>query len=211
MIDSAESPGGETAIAARRRRDIAMAARAELMEKGVEGLRMRAVAARAGINIATLDYHCGGKDGLIALVAESLVGDFRAQKARHPDREAWPALERLAQELRDFRALRQEKPEVHHIMASLSRRAAGDPGIARHIVPMKAHWHGRIAAIMADGRRDGSLRATLDVEAAARLFIWSILALASPDHAEFDFPQHAAEIMRGYAADPAQDFTGWFT
>ena len=69
----------DSPTAARRKAEIAQAARAELLEKGFEGLRMRAVADRCGINVATLDYHVGGKDGLIALVAQSLVEDFRAR------------------------------------------------------------------------------------------------------------------------------------
>ncbi len=42
-----------------RRAEIAAAARALIVEKGVEGLRTRDIAERVGINIATLHYAAG--------------------------------------------------------------------------------------------------------------------------------------------------------
>ena len=77
-----------------RRLAIARAARAIIVEKGLEGLRMRDIAARVGINIATLHYHVPSKEALVALVAESLRRDFRAQALRHP-RQGKSGLEQL--------------------------------------------------------------------------------------------------------------------
>ena len=73
----------DSPTAQRRKREIAEAARAELLEKGFEGLRMRAVADRCGINVATLDYHAGGKTGLIALVASSQIHASADRSQRH--------------------------------------------------------------------------------------------------------------------------------
>ena len=200
-------PEGESPTALRRKREIALAARSELLEKGFEGLRMRAVAERCGINVATLDYHAGGKDGLVALVARSLAEDFESRRLR-TSRDGMSALEELEQELRDFRASRLEQPDIHPIMSILSRRAPNDPQIARHILPMKAAWHGRIAAILRRGAADGSLRAGLDPAPAARLFIWSLLSLGSPEQHTLDFPQHATEILKLFASGPVGRFKG---
>ncbi len=64
-----------------RRLAIAAAARAIIIEKGLEGLRTRDIALRVGINVATLHYHVPSKEALIALVADSLHRDFRCTGA----------------------------------------------------------------------------------------------------------------------------------
>src|SRR5689334_2030914 len=56
-----------------RRDAIARAARALIVEKGVEGLRTRDIADRVGINIATLHYHVPSKEALIELIASLLT------------------------------------------------------------------------------------------------------------------------------------------
>ncbi len=60
-----------------RRAAIAIAARALIVEKGVEGLRTRDIAQRVGINVATLHYHVPSKEALIALVAEVAAPGLR--------------------------------------------------------------------------------------------------------------------------------------
>ena len=85
-----------------RRLAIARAARQIIVEKGLEGLRTRDIAARVGINIATLHYHVPSKEALVALVAESLRHDFKAQALRHP-RQGRSGLEQLRLEFDDFR------------------------------------------------------------------------------------------------------------
>jgi len=202
-------PAPDSPTALRRKREIALAARAELLAKGLEGLRMRAVADRCGINIATLDYHAGGKDGLIALVAQSLVEDFRA-RALMTDRSRMTGVEELAQELGDFRAIRLEQPDIHPVISTLARRAPSDAGIARYILPMKQHWHDKIAAIFRKGAADGSLRPDLDPDASARIFIWSILSLGSPEQRALDFPHHATELLRLFATVPVDRFAGLY-
>ncbi|MGH1331093.1 MAG: TetR/AcrR family transcriptional regulator [Paracoccaceae bacterium] len=195
----------DSPTALRRKREIADAARAELMEKGVEGLRMRAIAKRAGINIATLHYHANGKEGLIGLVAASIADDFMEQRNRTP-RDDWSGLKQLIQELKDFRALRNERPDIHPLMASLSRRAPSDPNIAQFITPMNAAWERKLQTIMARGRSDGSLRASLDPLAAAQLYIFTVIAVGSHGRDPNEFAVIACELLRAFASDPNQDF-----
>lgn len=199
---SSDSP-----TATRRKREIAEAARAELLEKGFEGLRMRAVADRCGINVATLDYHAGGKDGLIALVAASLVDDFKSIRAQ-VDRSEMSGLDELVEEIAVFREVRLTKPDIHPVMATLSRRTLNDDAIARHILPMKAIWHAKVAAMIRKGGADGSLRPGLDPEPSARLFIWSLISLGSPEQAALDFPNHATALLTLFAAEPVASLKG---
>jgi len=87
-----------------RRDAIARAARALIVEKGVEGLRTRDIAERVGINIATLHYHVPSKEALIELVAESLQTFFRGQSIMRP-RAHLGALEKMDLEFVDFREI----------------------------------------------------------------------------------------------------------
>src|ERR1700750_2240643 len=92
-----------------RRAEIARAARALIVEKGVEGLRTRDIAERVGINIATLHYHVPSKEALIELVADSLRDAFIQQTIDRP-RDHLSAAERMELEFVAFREIAFERP-----------------------------------------------------------------------------------------------------
>src|SRR6218665_695397 len=94
-----------------RRIAIAHAARALIIEKGLEGLRTRDIAERVGINIATLPYHVPSKEALVTLVAASLRDDFKAQALRHP-KAGLNGGEQLRQEFNEFREVATDYPEL---------------------------------------------------------------------------------------------------
>ncbi|WP_297108391.1 TetR/AcrR family transcriptional regulator, partial [uncultured Devosia sp.] len=112
-----------------RRLAIARAARALIVERGLEGLRTRDIAARVGINIATLHYHVPSKEALVALVAHSLKEEFRDQGMRR-SREGCTGLELLRMEIEDVIESLFEAPERLSIMAELIERSRRDPAIA---------------------------------------------------------------------------------
>ena len=149
-----------------RRLAIAQAARAIIVEKGLEGLRTRDIAARVGINIATLHYHVPSKEALVALVAESLRRDFRAQALRHP-RQGKSGLEQLRLEFDDFRETVVDMPDLIIILTELVERARRDRAIAEIMLPMRDFWRSQFADIFRLGMSDGSFRPDLDPEAAA--------------------------------------------
>ncbi|MGB3338339.1 MAG: TetR/AcrR family transcriptional regulator [Devosia sp.] len=149
-----------------RRIAIAQAARQIIVEKGLEGLRTRDIAARVGINIATLHYHVPSKEALVALVAESIRFDFKAQALRHP-RDGKNGLELLHLEFDDFRETVVEMPELIIILTELVERARRDAAIAEIMLPMRDFWRQQFAEIFHRGIADGSFRPDLDPEAAA--------------------------------------------
>src|SRR5882757_6025799 len=59
-----------------RRREVIQAAYQTLAEKGFEGLRMREIAKRAGMNHATLHYYFAGKEALIDGVLDHIVQEL---------------------------------------------------------------------------------------------------------------------------------------
>lgn len=149
-----------------RRLAIAAAARAIIIEKGLEGLRMRDIAARVGINIATLHYHVPSKEALVALVAESLRSDFRAQSERR-SRVGKNALEQLRMEFEDFRETMEDNPELIVVLTEMIERGRRDPAIGVIVAPMYDFWRHQFADIFSLGTTDGSFRADLDPTAAA--------------------------------------------
>jgi AcrR family transcriptional regulator len=149
-----------------RRSAIAQAARTIIVEKGLEGLRTRDIAARVGINIATLHYHVPSKEALVALVAESIRHDFKAQALRH-SRVGKSGLEQLHLEFDDFRETVADMPDLIIILTELVERARRDATVAEIMLPMRDFWRNQFAEIFRLGMSDGSFRPDLDPEAAA--------------------------------------------
>ena len=180
-----------------RRAAIAVAARQIIAEKGLEGLRTRDIAARVGINIATLHYHVPSKEALVGLVAESIREQFRAQAERHP-RESKTALELLRLEFSDFAETMNDSPDLIVIMAELTERARRDAAISAIMAPMGNFWRGQMAEILALGVKDGSFRPDIDPASGALLITGSLSELART-HGKFGSPaQLFAEIERAF-------------
>jgi AcrR family transcriptional regulator len=168
-----------------RRIAIAKAARALIIEKGLEGLRTRDIAERVGINIATLHYHVPSKEALVALVAESLRADFKAQALRHP-RADQPGLLQLRIEFNEFREIVAEMPELIGVLSELVDRARRDASIAD---------------IILTGIADGSMRRSIDPEAAA-VAVTAALSDCWRPHRRNQLDAVMAELERAFSASP---------
>lgn len=149
-----------------RRAAIATAARALIVEKGLEGLRTRDIAARVGINIATLHYHVPTKEALVALVAESLRDDFRNQALSRP-RTGKTGLEQLRMEFDDFRETVEDMPDLIIVLTDLVERGRRDPVVGEIVGPLYGYWRGQLSAIFRRGVEEGSFRSDIDPEVAA--------------------------------------------
>lgn len=184
-----------------RRAAIAAAARSLIVEKGLEGLRTRDIAARVGINIATLHYHVPSKEALVALVAQSLKDEFRAQGLARP-REGKTGLELLHMEFEDVLETQEQAPERIAIMAELTERARRDPAIAAIMLPLRFNWHAMLAKMFQDGVADGTLRADIDPAAAANIFIGMVAGTRSSQTSRAHMLALFAEFERAFAAHP---------
>lgn len=181
-----------------RRVTIARAARDIIVEKGLEGLRTRDIAARVGINVATLHYHVPTKEALVALVAESLKEEFRAQGLARP-RENKTGMDQLRMELEDLAETMIEAPDRFLVMGELVDRSRRDPAIAAILDPMRGHWRSQLLDIFRKGRDDGTMRPDLDPEAASQLFLSVVTVWRThrPDRGEM--ARVFAEIERAFA------------
>ena len=179
-----------------RRAEIAAAARALIVEKGVEGLRTRDIAERVGINVATLHYHVPTKEALIGLVADSLRADFIQHGIDRP-RAHLSAKERMDLEFVDFRETALEKPEIMVVFSELIERARRDPIIEAAIIPMKKHWRQMLVDILSEGVSDGVFRPDLDPEPFANVLIGTFIGFCrSPHKNAASFERLVAELRR---------------
>jgi AcrR family transcriptional regulator len=178
-----------------RRKQIALAARALIVERGFEGLRTRDIAERVGINVATLHYHVPTKEALVGLLAESLRDEFIAQVEKRP-RDGLPPLELLRLEFADFRETEVENPAIHRVMFELMERSRRDERVAAVIQPMQAFWHGQLTEILEQGRKDGTFRADIDPGAAASVVIGAMISARRRDADITFFDRVVAELER---------------
>lgn len=185
--------------------EIALAARELIAERGFEGLRTREIAARVGINVATLHYHVPTKEALIRIVAQSLRSDFIAQSTARP-REGMSPVEVLKMEFADFRETLLEAPERYIVMAELSDRAERDEAVAAEILPMRTHWRQMVAKIIMDGRDQGLFRADIDPEAAAMMVIGTMSMSFWHARGNIElFDRACAELLRSLLVHPPKD------
>jgi AcrR family transcriptional regulator len=82
-----------------------------LEQHGFRGLSLRAVAAKAGVNVGLVGYHFGGKDAFVAQVAQHAYEEFYADFTLQVEGEADPlkalrkGLLRLVTFIRDHRGM----------------------------------------------------------------------------------------------------------
>lgn len=184
-----------------RRQEIAAAARDLIVEKGLDGLRTRDVAARVGINVATLHYHVPSKDKLIELVLESIRALF-IEQGRLVDESGLDPLDRLKLEIAEYRHLLTEKPEMLQLFEELAKRARVDTVIEPKIRQMRIAWNGRFVAILREGCEKGQFRSSLDPEAVAHIIIGALVSFQyKPRHLLPLFDSVTAEIIRSIQAD----------
>lgn len=92
-------------------RKLLEAAKAILQEQGLSGLSVRAVAAKAGVNLGLVSYHFGGKEALVGQALQEVYEDFFRDLTLQVDgeddslRALRAALLRLARFTRDHRRL----------------------------------------------------------------------------------------------------------
>lgn len=176
--------------------EIATAARELIAERGFEGLRTRDIAARVGINIATLHYHVPTKEALIELVARSLRDDFARQNVTRP-REGLDAVELLKAEFEDFRENMVDRPQIFVVMAELQERARRDAKVAAVLAPMRGYAFREYTRIMRKGRDEGQFRPDVDPEAAALMVHGAMIATQHvPEPSTEKFERTCAELLR---------------
>jgi AcrR family transcriptional regulator len=136
----------------RTRRIVATAM--ELAEQGgFEAVRLRDVAAHAGVALGTLYRRFRGKQDLLLAALEQLVADHEAELARHPPRGATP-LERVTRFFELTTATLCDRPNLAR--AVIRAVATGEPELTQKVAAFHTLMEEMITAAL---RGEGTGRA----------------------------------------------------
>ncbi|WBB63039.1 TetR/AcrR family transcriptional regulator C-terminal domain-containing protein [Streptomyces sp. WMMC500] len=179
---------------AARRQAVLEAALAELLEHGVGGMTMQAVAARAGSSKESLYAWFGNRQGVLAALIEQQAHDVNAAVAAAVDRPAEPPRTTLLAIARNLLTLL-----VGDVSVALNRAAMTSPELAALLLRHGRHATGPLVADYLRRLADGGLLHLDDAEEAFQLFYglvvrdWQIRVLLGEDPPGRDAVRAAAQ------------------
>ena len=156
---------------AERRRHLARAAYQALAEKGFEGLRMREIARRAGINHATLHYYFAGKEQLIDSVVDHIVQDLSIGRNPRVEDAALEPRQRLKAHFNALVQQMRDSPEMFTVLAEIHARSMRDRPIRSIFVKNDRNWTKFLTGILQAGVQKKEFDANLVPEVAAEAII----------------------------------------
>ena len=164
--EAAESKGSE------RRQSLVYAAYELIAEKGFEGLRMRDIAGKVGVNIATLHYYYPSKEALILGVLDYLMNQFITLRPEpSQESEERSAAETLIQEFIDQDYQISKQPQLFIVLLELSQRSLRDPPMQNTMKQYDLHWRNHIRELLEVGRNNGEFDSNLDLDQEASTLI----------------------------------------
>src|ERR671937_1846397 len=137
-----------------------------LADRGFEGLRTRDVAARVGVNIATLHYYFPTKEKLIRGVVAYAMGRFRTTLA-----PAGSPAEQLRAHFAGLRRLAREEPELFVVMGELALRGRRDRAIAAIVKDTDRVWQRTLATLLSRTARAGTIGRPIKADDLASLIV----------------------------------------
>jgi AcrR family transcriptional regulator len=144
-----------------------------IAQNGLEGFRIRQVAAEAGIDNGTLHYHFPTKEALILGVVDYLMEDLRKNRVVWKDAEQ-TALDELRLEFEDIRLRLHRTPEQFIVLSDLAVRSWRDPVVAKIFRKLDDGWHAHLVAMLERGIQQGIFRNNLNVPLCARAMMASL-------------------------------------
>jgi AcrR family transcriptional regulator len=138
-----------------------------IAQNGLEGFRIRQVAAEAGIDNGTLHYHFPSKEALILGVVDYLMEDLKNNRVVWKEAEQ-TALDELRMEFEDIRLRLHRTPEQFIVLSDLAVRSWRDPVVAKIFRKLDDGWHAHLVAMLERGIQQGIFRNNLNVPLCAR-------------------------------------------
>ncbi len=195
-------PSHEPSRGEKRRKELVVAAYQVLAQRGFEGLRVREVAARAGVNIATLHYYFATKEELVQGVVEYLMHQFLAVTAPVSKAYQGSAPEQLKQVFADFQYQLEQEPAIFLVMNELHLVAPRNPDVYRALQQLNTGWSAHIESICIQGIQQGFFRADLDPRLAASMIVALVkgMSLQAISHLDtLDGEQIGATIVQSFS------------
>lgn len=188
-----------------RRAELAATAYAQVAERGLEGLRVREVAAEAGINHATLIYYFPTKANLVAGVVDHVLGLLVAPAVTPAPQPDQAVMHRLAHDLEDIAARLERQPQIFRVLTELQLRGARDAEVGRALARMDDAWTRFLVGMLRSGIDSGELRSDLDADRAAGLLRAvfrgiGLAALRRDDQKPRDLVDEASKMLASWLA-----------
>jgi AcrR family transcriptional regulator len=169
---SVSNPPSQATVAGEQRRNtLILTAFSLIAEKGFEGLRVREVASRTGINIATLHYYFPTKEELVRAVVQYLIDQFSNEPPYPEPKGGDDPLALLRREFSDMQYRVQQLPQLLAVAAELELRSMRDPVIAAMLQEMYREWQAHIFEILQKGVDQGVFDPRLDIQATATVLM----------------------------------------
>jgi AcrR family transcriptional regulator len=163
-----------------RRQALIRAASSAIAERGLEGFRLRPIAAAVGIDHSTLHHYFRTKEELIAAVLEHVTSQLEG--TMQTDLE--PAA-RLRHHLEAIAAAMVERPDLFIVLDELDLRARRHASMAATIRHDEQGWRAALVALFEEGIRQRTWSVDLDVDASVELVIATLKGVRlRPDTAE---------------------------
>ncbi|MGH7866693.1 MAG: TetR/AcrR family transcriptional regulator [Candidatus Dormibacteraceae bacterium] len=132
--------------AGNRRQELVEAAFAQIARKGLEGLRLREVAAAVDLDNSTLHHYFPTKEDLIANVVEYATGQLLTTL-----RPEGSPTDQIRRHLRLMARVMREWPELFVVLCELNLRATRDPVVRTIIDRSDQGWRSFIKARLDEG------------------------------------------------------------
>ena len=161
-----------------RRTELIVIAYDHIAQRGFEGLRVRDVAAEAGINNATLHYYFPTKEDLIKGVVDHMIEEFGTSffPASSPS-ETPDAWDTMRGEFEDARHRVHATPEEFIVYVELLVRSLREPSVRKNFKKFDEGWRNSLIGTIAEGIRQGVFRADLDPTSTTTLILLEIKGL----------------------------------
>jgi AcrR family transcriptional regulator len=192
-----------------RKRELIEIAYRLIAEKGLEGFRIRQVAAEAGIDNGTLHYHFPSKEALIRGVVDYLVEDLENNRAprKHGNQNA---LQELHLEFEDIRLRLRDTPEQITVLSELAIRSWRDSAIAAIFKKLDDGWRAHLVALLDRGIQEGTFRKDLNQQLCARAIMVALRGISYQSR----LPSHQLDLLLSQLAAQTElwvivDRTSW--
>ena len=173
-------PSRQTRVGQDRRQALVEAAYRRIAECGFEGLRLRDVAAEAGIDHSTIHHYFPTKQALVTAVVDYASRQFWTTEPR-----AETAVDELRRQLTRLARLIAERPELHIVVRELDLRARRDAEVRALVASREEGWRASLAELFAAGAWAPAVDPALAGE----------LVIAAVKGASLD-PEHAVGALR---------------
>ena len=154
-----------------RRREIVRAAYETIAERGFEGLRMREVANRAGMNHATLHYYFAGKEALIDGVLHYIVEELSIGHDASAKTEACSPRQRIADYFSRILRQMRDQPEMFIVLTEINARSLRDSRLRSVMARHDRGWNRFLSAVLKEGIQKKEFQAALDPDVFAKVII----------------------------------------